>query len=66
MKFPKSREIKIKAIEFSKNKNVFKASKGWYDKFIIRNYQESLMNPEIKEKILIIKRKRLLKRANNL
>ncbi len=40
--FPNPKLIKKMALEYSNFKNTFKASKGWYEKFIRRNFSENM------------------------
>lgn len=41
---PTSKIIKEKALEFSNNINDFKASKGWFEKFIVRFFRDYNLN----------------------
>ena len=40
--FPPSREVRAKAIAFSAHNAHFKASKGWFEKFMVRHYADEL------------------------
>ena len=42
--YPLSKDIRDKAILFSDNKKLFKASKGWLEKFMCRHFGENILN----------------------